>query len=265
MEKILLCGSDGFIISNFIRYLLYRTKKYEIISVDNLSDFENHKNAYLNSNNKFYLGDVCDKQFIETLVNLEKPDYIINGCFYKSNNYKTILEGTQNLQDTSLPLIHICMPDKLFFNTFLSKLISERNNTCLMVPNIFGFRQKAEENNCVPWVLSEMMRGYVSVNDNQLPWVYAEDIASFIWFKIETETNGIINMPTLGYMSEKDIANFILENNVLSADINIEKNNKDLVKSYSSNYEGPWCRDTDDMYSVLDKTVKWYMANKWAL
>jgi len=78
--KILVTGGAGFIGSNFIRYLLVQHPDYQIINLDkltyagnldNLSDVENPPHY------KFVKGDICDQDFVDSLVQ-GKVDAIIN-------------------------------------------------------------------------------------------------------------------------------------------------------------------------------------------
>ncbi len=78
---ILVTGGAGFIGSNFIYYMLNKYSDYKIICVDcltyagNLSTLEN---AIKNSNFSFYKTDICDRQGIYQIFEVEKPDIVVN-------------------------------------------------------------------------------------------------------------------------------------------------------------------------------------------
>jgi len=79
MKKILVTGGAGFIGSNFIRFILQNTKKYEIVNLDKLTyagNLDNLKDIIKNPKYSFFKGDICDKNVVEKLV--KKCDIIIN-------------------------------------------------------------------------------------------------------------------------------------------------------------------------------------------
>ncbi|MBL7085804.1 MAG: dTDP-glucose 4,6-dehydratase [Candidatus Cloacimonetes bacterium] len=79
MKKILVTGGAGFIGSNFIRFILQNTKRYEIVNLDKLTyagNLDNLKDVIKNPKYSFFKGDICDKNVVEKLV--KKCDIIIN-------------------------------------------------------------------------------------------------------------------------------------------------------------------------------------------
>lgn len=111
-KKILITGVCGFIFSNFIKKVLVEeSNKYTFIGVDKLVSSFNYHNMVEHPYYKFYLGDIADEHFIDSLFRIEKPDIVINGAaesfvdasivnarpFIRSNVY-----GTQVLVDASV-------------------------------------------------------------------------------------------------------------------------------------------------------------------
>lgn len=80
MMKILLTGSCGFIFSNFIRKILYTRSDISLVSVDKVLNPNTLHNVYINKRHNFYIGDVADAHFVETVFSIEKPDYVIHGA-----------------------------------------------------------------------------------------------------------------------------------------------------------------------------------------
>ncbi|MFX1277499.1 MAG: dTDP-glucose 4,6-dehydratase [Promethearchaeota archaeon] len=79
--SILVSGGMGFIGSNFIRYLIKSNENFRIINVDKLTyagNPENLKDINETKEIKFYKKDICDFEAIDTIVNKEKIEYIIN-------------------------------------------------------------------------------------------------------------------------------------------------------------------------------------------
>lgn len=277
-KKILVCGSAGFLMSNFMRYLLYMTrdtKEFEIISVDKLKKISDYKRVYLHKEHKFYIGDITDEHFLDRLLFVENPDYIINGCFYTNqqpNSFDEIIRGTSNLLRAKAPLIQICgctdpSFDYLGFWNHISKLIENNNETVIEIPNTFGHRQRLEPWFSVPWIHHELIKNKsVNVREDKFPWVYAEDVASLIWYVIENNLKGHIKMPALGYMSEVEIAGHVKNMYKLDFEINVVKpeTNCNMVTNYDVPVIKGWKPDSRNINDSLMKTIKWFDANRWA-
>jgi dTDP-glucose 4,6-dehydratase len=78
--KLLVTGSGGFIFSNFVRYVLKNSKSYEIVSIDKCLLPQTINTLYSNKSHKFYIGDIADKHFVNTIFEIERPDFVINGA-----------------------------------------------------------------------------------------------------------------------------------------------------------------------------------------
>jgi dTDP-glucose 4,6-dehydratase len=76
VKTILLTGSAGFIGSNFCERIIPDNKRYRFVSLDRLVDPYNIK--FIPSNHKFYLGDFTDQHFIDRVMDIEKPDFVIH-------------------------------------------------------------------------------------------------------------------------------------------------------------------------------------------
>jgi len=110
-KKLLVTGSCGFVFSNFIRQSVKENQPYDIISIDKVTKPENLHNIYANRSHKFYLGDISDKHFVETIFKLEQPDVIIHGAAEAPINppnqphsqlIKSNIGGTQVLIESAL-------------------------------------------------------------------------------------------------------------------------------------------------------------------
>jgi dTDP-D-glucose 4,6-dehydratase len=268
-KKILICGSSGFLMSNFIRYLLYRTKEYDIVSVDFVSK-DNYKRIYKHKKHRFYLGNSCDEEFIQNLYNIEQPDFIINS-FPKNNNDTRFSKTFHNLCHKSAKMIQI-VPTS--YNDYTGKweFLKHNNglaeyfksyNTILEIPHCFGIRQDSGVDDIRDIINTLIENREVYTCDYKFPWVYAEDVASLLWFIIESKLNGYYKMPELGYKSRKDIA--ILINKILNKQININIESTNINVEYKGNVIENWMPDSKNLDDSLIKTISWYNANKWAL
>lgn len=77
--KVLITGSCGFIFSNFIRRAIYNKSEYTFVSIDKVL-YPKTFNPYNNKSHTFYIGDVADAHFINTIFSIEKPDIVIHGA-----------------------------------------------------------------------------------------------------------------------------------------------------------------------------------------
>ncbi|MPL71260.1 dTDP-glucose 4,6-dehydratase 2 [bioreactor metagenome] len=106
---ILVTGGAGFIGSNFIHYILNKYPDYNIINLDSLTycgNLENLKELETNTHYKFIKGDILDNNLLDSLINGNNIDYIVNFAAESHvdrsiQNPKIFLEsniiGTQNL------------------------------------------------------------------------------------------------------------------------------------------------------------------------
>ena len=79
-NKILVTGGAGFIGSNFVRYILQKSK-IKITNLDKLTysgNLENLKDIEKDPRYTFVKGDICDGDLIERLIDEYKIDSIIN-------------------------------------------------------------------------------------------------------------------------------------------------------------------------------------------
>jgi len=120
--KVLVTGSCGFIFSNFIIYALQETK-WDLVSIDKLTYAGSrynisHNSDIFNKRHKFYLGDVCDKHFVNKVFEMEKPDIVIHGAAesHVDNSInsadefvKTNVLGTHSMLEAAL---HVHTPQK---------------------------------------------------------------------------------------------------------------------------------------------------------
>jgi len=79
MKRLLISGGAGFIGSNFICYMVGKYRDYQIINLDKLTyaaNLENLKSVEGNSNYRFVMGDICDEELVDGLI--EDCDVVIN-------------------------------------------------------------------------------------------------------------------------------------------------------------------------------------------
>ena len=119
MQRILITGGCGFIGSNFIRHELATYPNLAIVNVDKLTyagNLENLIDLPQKDRYKFHKGDICDREFLLSVLGSGKIDAVINFAA-ESHVDRSILDsgpfvqtnivGTQTLMDccrqTSIP------------------------------------------------------------------------------------------------------------------------------------------------------------------
>lgn len=71
MEKIILFGGFGFIGKNLYEYLKYN---YDLVIIDRIKD----ESFLINNEVKSYIYDFSNQEELNSIMEIEKPDYIIN-------------------------------------------------------------------------------------------------------------------------------------------------------------------------------------------
>jgi dTDP-D-glucose 4,6-dehydratase len=294
-RKLLVCGSAGFLMSNFIRYLLYRSKDFEIASVDRLASLTDAKRVYVHRDHKFYLGDVTDGHFMERLLYIEKPDMIINGIGYDEKgcdqfrHAADVTAAVRSLTQYDIPAVQLVQApelDRLGIGRMIANVTFRKSdNALIQLPNCFGFRQKTDSG--LAFLIGELLAN----RPFKLPcmatsWAYAEDVASLIWFVIENGITGEIRMPKLGSIGLKDIITILTEIFETKATIDDKSEeayedidafaDKDsvwraMMMEYNRTPEETakkiekWVPDSSNLKDAIIKTANWYKANRWAI
>jgi len=115
-KKILITGGAGFIGSNFIRYLLRRTKgegrrTIRIINLDKLTyggNLDNLRDVEKNPRYKFIKGDICDKKLVnkiskhcDAIINFAAESHVDRSIQDATDFVRTNVLGTQVLLDAA--------------------------------------------------------------------------------------------------------------------------------------------------------------------
>jgi len=267
--KVLVSGSAGFLMSNFIRYMMYRSKDFEFVSFDSLDSPENHKLVYVNRNHKFYIGDATDKHFLDRLISIEKPDVIINGIdnVFSLDNVCKYNKAIELLSSYKIPMIQLSLPDGTKYSSFyrLNNHMVSKNGLVIELPNCFGWRQKTQYG-FAKIIKNVITNNFTEVNPIQMPWVFGEDVASFIWFAIESNLKGTVKMPVLGRASIEQMKDIIIQ----------ELGIKEIIilptfyvwDNQIVDFKGDktkWVPDSSNLDEAFRKTIRWYIANQWML
>lgn len=274
MRKILVLGSAGFLMSNLMRYMLYRTKEYDFVSVDILRGRDDFKKVYLHRKHSFHIGDAGDAEFMDKLIWMENPDIIVIGTTLMVPPISISPPAHKGIHEILLPTATACryaahgrclstwkwpliirlVPDKDVVGMgnpamweYAESMVLEANGTVLRLPVCFGKRGNGLFEGAVKNMVLGQTREGLSLSADKRRYAYAEDVASMIWFLMEyPRLKQIVKMPALGYTSPLDML-------VGQTDFG----------SREESTETEWEPDSKDMKEVVAKTVQWYMINKW--
>jgi dTDP-glucose 4,6-dehydratase len=113
MQVILVTGGAGFIGANFISYFLKKNAVCKVVNLDALTyagDLSNVSELQENPRYIFIHGDICDREFVETLFNkyqfsavihFAAESHVDNSITNPDAFVKTNVFGTFNLLDTA--------------------------------------------------------------------------------------------------------------------------------------------------------------------
>lgn len=107
-KRILITGSGGFVLGNFIRQAFYAKKPYSISSIDRVQDSHIIHNIYVNADHSFHIADIRDPHTLHVIFQKERPDVVIHGAAETGRASSTLsannVVGTQNIINECLDL-----------------------------------------------------------------------------------------------------------------------------------------------------------------
>lgn len=298
--KILIIGSCGFVLGNFIRRLVYNKKPYQIVSVDKVNS-NSINSVYWNKSHTFHIANVADKHIMDVIFQFEKPDIVIYGASDNEDFLTANVVGAQVVIDLCLKhntknFLYIstagvygnnpdlCREDSPLNPTnsisaskvageFLIKAASKShglNYNIVRMSNVYGPRQSVE--NIIPRIMKcflnekniEIKNGLQSPKD----WIYVGDACDAILSILE---NGKVN-ETYNIASNQELYDIEVSHKLCSL---MNKDTK-LVSSVNGE-EGIYCKlDLSKIKGIgwspafkfkeaISTTFEWYLNNKWYL
>lgn len=243
---ILALGTTDFLISNFVRYIVYRSN-HKIVSIDNFNPIEKMKNIYINKKHIIQVGNYKDLDFLSKVMIVYKPDVVVCGDESFDEDF--------DFSKFNIPVYIIKRNQKSL------------NTNEIILPNRFGMRQGLSYNfgsNLAQIQYNILNKNTVKVYSKPISWVYAEDVASFILYLLELKKEGKFYMTPLGTKSELEIATKISSLYQIKADI-IEENKQNIIDDYVyTTQESEWEPDEKNLDKVLENTINWFDKNRWA-
>ena len=204
---------------------------------------------------------------------------------FRKDNFKSSeairISQTLRYNIPVVQLVHEPASDILGSGLVISNMtLWEKCNSLILLPNCFGFRQKPDVG--MAFLINKIInKNPVTSTDDNTSWVYAEDVASLIWFVIENKIAGEIKMPRLGTIPLTNLLNILSETLEIPVTINeitnldlFAKENRTLVSMLTGGKEMPpgnsdkikdWLPDSVNLLESIKKTARWYKVNRWAL
>lgn len=113
MKKVLITGTCGFIMSNFIRKAIHEKLPYTFVSIDKVSG--NANTLYSHKNHSLHVADLRDQHIIDKIFQFEQPDIVIHGAAESFVDYSLSDPNsfvTSNILGTQV-LINACVKYKV--------------------------------------------------------------------------------------------------------------------------------------------------------
>ena len=78
--KLLITGTGGFLMGNFVRRAIFNKAEYSFVSIDKVKKNQALNNIYTNKNHEFYIGDISNDHFVNVIFESERPDIVVHGA-----------------------------------------------------------------------------------------------------------------------------------------------------------------------------------------
>jgi hypothetical protein len=269
MRRVLVIGSAGFLMSNFIRYVLYRTKEYEFFSIDKL-DGADFRNVYQNRRHSFHIGNAGDPALIGKMMSIVDPGIVVMGTS------ATGLSHVSGIEDIVMPAAAVCdaaegrlvirlspetgIHDKGRDHMWLDveSMVESVDGTVLRIPICFGRRGHGGFEEGLRRIALGQMSGWEPSMERRR-CAYAEDVASMVWYLMEQPRKGIVHMPSLAEASTYDMLSMTSGIHGLYMEPQ-----GPVAGPEPSTVEG-WSADSPNVEEAARSTAKWHMLNRWFL
>jgi dTDP-glucose 4,6-dehydratase len=120
-KRLLVTGSCGFILGNFLRQVVYEKYPYQLISLDKVNT-QSINSMYWNKNHTFYIADIRDSHIIDTIFQLEKPEIVLHGAAETFSD--SSIENTNSIISSNVlgtqTIINACVKYKVKKLVYLS-------------------------------------------------------------------------------------------------------------------------------------------------
>lgn len=287
MNRILIIGGATFIGANLVRHLIYKSKN-NVIGVDKVESSKDLHNIYSNKSFDFYIADINDTHILNRVMELSKPNIIINllnGIDEAKSLIKIIDRSKESVKVIQMSTVNVyknvemtsekseVYPDDLEEASYIcTESIIENYCKAISIPyniiradSIFGPRQNianiimncynGAKNNCIK--LSNK-------GDKKRNITYIEDLNNAIVSVIEKGiVNEVYNVSSGADYSDLEIAFLIKEG--IKSNANIEFNYSDKEKYYNINTnkirELGW--KPKSLKNRILQTVGWFENNSW--
>jgi dTDP-glucose 4,6-dehydratase len=274
MLKLLITGSTGFIMSNFIRKVVYH-KKYQISSIGRMKQIND---IYQNKNHEFHIANINEQDTFKTICKIENPDIIIHAAeddnylnniinihnvlnYCVNNNTKLIYLSKCNLQPIDQSSV-----SKLTVENIIN-LNSQYTNlkfNVLKLTSVYGNRQyKSTISNLINCALNQIPFASNESEMEEKDLLNVNDVVSAINIIIDNwQDNKTYNVSSNQKLYNIEIANKIisLTNNMTMSFANNQSINIDVDSSAIR--ELGWSPEVSFKDGIAS-TIQWYKNNQW--
>jgi dTDP-glucose 4,6-dehydratase len=260
--KILLTGSGGSLLGNFIRQSFFLKKPYVISSIDKMDDIHTRNNIYINQGHSFNIADVLDYNILSHIFFKEEPDIVIHGA--QDKTLKTNILGTKNIIDACLEY-----NKKLIF---LSSSTIYKNKAEITEEDIIDWQKTTY---FIPQVIKKLAIDKEEFKidgqgNRMLDWTHVNDICSSLFSIIDNTENTnskVYNIGSEQYFMDLETVHIICNHLGFSHDL--IKFNNDVPKPINRHIsckkirnELNWTPEVKFKDGVKD-VIQWFLNNKF--
>lgn len=302
-RKLLITGSGGFVLGNFIRQVFYSKLPYTISSIDRVKDSHLLYNIYVNTDHSFHIADITDPHIMHVIFEKEQPDVVIHGAaevLDESFMEKRNVFGTQTIVNECLnigaKLIYVST-DRVYGsldeNSPLSKesdIIKPQNILSktkysgeLIVQNTSGLKYNIVRlsNNYGPWqTISDLVPHIIDgIIDNKQISIYGNGYQTRDWTHVFDTCSAICSIIEKGI--DKEIYNITSKQEFSNIEIaqiicNTFGKGHDLIKHVEKTVDFRYAMTNDKIKGLgwspqfkfregIAQTCQWYLSNKYVL
>lgn len=300
-KKILVTGSGGFVFGNFIRRTFFTKQNYHIISIDKVRDSHVIHNVYVNKDHQFYIGNLCDRHFLNVIFEAERPDIVIHGADLEGDDSSVEnIDATKSVIDSckkwGVEKLILSSTDKVY-GTLLSEndkpwledsptnpgdsyAVSKLASELLVKVSGLPYVITRSCNNYGPWqgkvkLIPNILKNIISNQKSQIygqgmqmrEWLHVYDHCSALLKIIDNgEINSIYNIGTGHEFTNIEMFQKICNTTESGHDL-IEFVNDKPGHSFRRAIDSTKLRELDwapaKFKENLGQTINWYANNKW--
>ena len=302
-KRLMITGSGGFLMGNFIRQVFRSKLPYTISSIDRVRDSHIMHNIYVNTDHSFYIADVRDAHTLHVIFEKERPDIVVHGAAESKDEDSMIssnIAGTQNIINECLKIDAklIYISDNKVYGEFKSENDKPYEESDVPDPRgIFAATKAAGE---LLVKASDLHYNIVRLSDNYGPWQMATNLVPRIincilndrdidikgigaytreWTHVFDTCSALFTIIDNG--ADKEIYNVTSKQEFSNLEVvqlvcNAIGKGHELIKHVESSFSHRLPMTNDKIKALgwapqlkfrdgIDQTCQWYLNNKYVL